>query len=91
MKILENDVTSSGWITAIIEDRWIHAKVYNEPSKFGVNGGRVSKICIGKNGCRDPNKPSFDQMCYQHDRELDFDEAPEGLVDKIIAELEKLP
>lgn len=37
-----------GWITAIIEGRWVQAKVYDEPSVFGVNEGRVSKLSIGK-------------------------------------------
>lgn len=36
-----------GWITAVIEERWCQAKVYNEPSTFGVKHGRVSKLAIG--------------------------------------------
>jgi hypothetical protein len=80
-----------GWITAIIEDRWVQAKVYDLPSTYGVNDGRVSKISIGKTRYRDPTQNFFEQMCFNYDRGLDFDEAPEGLVDKIVAELEKLP
>jgi len=80
-----------GWITAIIEGRWVQAKVYDEPSPFGINDGRVSKISIGKTQYRDNTQNFFEQMCFNYDRGLDFDEAPEGLVDKIVAELEKLP
>lgn len=80
-----------GWITAIIEGRWVQAKVYDQPSTYGVNDGRVSKIFIGKTRYRDPTQNFFEQMCFNYDRGLDFDEAPEGLVDKIVAELEKLP
>ena len=80
-----------GWITAIIEGRWVQAKVYDLPSYYGVYDGRVSKISIGKTRYRDPTQNFFEQMCYNYDRGLDFDEAPEGLVQKIVVELEKLP
>lgn len=83
--------SQTGWITAIIENHWVQAKVYDEPSTFGVNNGRVSKIAISKTNTRNPNKNFFDQMCYNYDRGLDFDRAPKGLVDKIVAKLEKLP
>lgn len=80
-----------GWITAIIEGHWVQAKVYDEPSTYGINDGRVSKLVIGKNDKRDPNRDFFEQMCFNYDRGLDFDNAPLGLVDKVVAELEKLP
>lgn len=90
MQILEpHDET--GWITAIIEDRWVQAKVYDQPSCFGINNGRVSKIAIAKTNYRDPTKPYHPQLCYHYDRGLDFDNAPPGLVDKIVRELENLP
>lgn len=47
MKIIKPH-NQTGWITAIIEDHWVQAKVYDSPSTFGVNNGRVSKIAIGK-------------------------------------------
>ena len=80
-----------GWITAIIEGRWVQAKVYDEGSCFGINDGRVSKLVIGKTQYRDPTQNFFDQMCFNYDRGLDFNDAPDGLVDKIVAELETLP
>ena len=30
-------------------------------------------------------------MCYNYDRGLDFDNAPKGLIDKIVNQLEQLP
>lgn len=81
----------TGWITAIIEDRWVQAKVYNEPSEYGINNGRVSKLVIGKTNTRDPYYDFFAQMCYNYDRGLDFNRAPKGLVDKIVEQLEALP
>ena len=83
--------SQTGWITAIIEGRWVLAKVYDEPSTYGINNGRVSKLAISKTDKRDPTKAYFPQICFNYDRGLDFDNAPAGLVDKVVAELEKLP
>ncbi len=81
----------TGWITAIIQGRWVQAKVYDEPSTFGINNGRVSKLAVGKTRTRDSSRDFFDQMCYNYDRGLDFDRSSPGLINKIVAELEKLP
>ena len=51
-----------GWITCVIADRWVQAKVYEEPSTFGINDGRVSKLTISKTAYRDPNQNYFEQM-----------------------------
>lgn len=90
MRIIEPH-SDTGWITAEIEGRWVQAKVYDEPSSYGINNGRVSKLAVGKESFRDSNKPFFDQMCYNYDRGLDFDNAPKGLIDKIVNQLEQLP
>jgi len=82
---------STGWITVVISGRWAQAKVYDNPSTFGINNGRVSKLCIGKTEIRDNNSNFFDQMDYNYDRRLDFDNLPEGVLTRIVAELEKLP
>lgn len=82
-----------GWVEAVIQGRWVEAKVYDEPSTYGVGGnGRVSKLSISKTDSRDPQSHFFDQMAYNYDRGLDFDKLNEpGLLDKIVAELEALP
>jgi len=90
MKILEPH-DEYGWVTAIIEDRWVQAKVYDKPSSFGINNGRVSKCAIGKTNSWDSSKPFFEQMDFNYDRGLDFDNLPKGMLDKIIEELENLP
>ncbi len=38
------------WITARIEGRMVQAKVYDEPSQFGIDGGRISKLHVSKPG-----------------------------------------
>lgn len=92
MKILEAH-DQSGWITAIIEGRWVQAKVYDEPSVFGVNECRVSKLTVGKTNQRDSNRNFFDQMDYNYDRGLDFhNETLSGeKLNKILEVLNGLP
>lgn len=90
MKILEPH-SQTGWITAIVEGRWVQAKVYDEPSEYGLWKGRVSKLAVGFSEERNPNENFFDQMCYHYDRGLDFNRAPKGLVRKIVKQLETLP
>lgn len=92
MQILEAH-DQSGWITAIIEGRWVQAKVYDEPSMYGINEGRVSKLSIGKTDTCDPTRNFFDQMDYNYDRGLDFKRRtlPVAVLRKIVASLEALP
>jgi len=78
------------WIEAVINGRWVMAKVYNEPSTFGINGGRVSKLAISKTDSRDPDQPYFPQMDYNYDRGLDFDHLEDDeLLCSILGLLEK--
>ncbi len=83
----------TGWITAIIEGRWVQAKVYDEPSCYGINEGRVSKLAIGKTDTRQQHSNFFDQMDYNYDRGLDFKRRtlPVATLRKIVAQLEALP
>lgn len=80
-----------GWVITVIAGRYVEAKVYDEPSLFGVNNGRVSKLTIGKTATRNHKRPFFQQMAYNYDRGLDFDELPPGVLDEVLAELEALP
>ena len=89
--VLEDKRTETGWITATVDGHWFQAKVYDEPSTFGVNGGRVSKLAVLKTETRDPNANFFDQCCYNYDRGLDFDNASDGLVSKIVRWCNELP
>jgi len=58
------------------------AKIFESPSRFGINGGRVSKlsICWG-------DRYEDESLVYRYDRGLDFDIAPAGLVDQIMEQL----
>lgn len=90
MKIIKPH-SNTGWLTAVIEGRYVCAKVYDKQSIFGINNGRVSKLCIGKNARRDPNKNYLDQMDFNYDRGLDFNNLPDGVLNKVVSALENLP
>lgn len=95
MKIIDDSRHASGWLTAEIQGRYVQAKVYDEPSEYGVGGyGRVSKLTIGRGPTRDPRLPFFEQMAFNYDRGLDFHDAKaltQARLDAIVAALEALP
>ena len=89
MKIIEMPEHSGDWLTAVVCGRWVQAKIFNEPSTFGINNGRISKLVVGKTDVCRKGENFLNQMCFSYDRGLDFDEAPDGLIDSIVAELEQ--
>lgn len=91
MKILE-PYDELGWITAIIDDRWCQAKIYDQPSEYGINGSRVKILFVGKISIQVEEKDFLPQMDYSYyGRVLDFDNLPEGVLDSILEQLETLP
>ena len=70
------------WREGVFEGRWWQAKVYDHGSMFGSNNGRVSKlvVCAGSTWNRE-------KIIYNYDRGLDVDQAPEGLVDRLLAQI----
>ena len=90
--MLDDDRKASGWVTCVIAGRWVQAKVYDEPSEYGINGGRVSKLCICKTGMWDKSQDFLKQMDYNYDRGVDFNtlEDPD-ILNVVVAALEKLP
>lgn len=81
----------NGWITCQIAGRYVTAKVFDEPSHYGINGGRVSKLSIGKTATRDITRNFSDQMAYEFDRGLCKDEIDGATLAQIVAALEALP
>ena len=89
MKILE-DRNDSGWITAVIDGRWVEAKVYDKPSLSGIYNGRVSKLYIAKTDTRDPKVNYFEQMDYGYDRGIeDHNHLPDSVIRSIVRQLEE--
>ncbi len=54
------------WVTGIFKGKTFEAKVFSAPSRFGINNGRVSKLCIIKAG-------KWDDMIFSYDRGMDVD------------------
>lgn len=80
------DAGRSNWVSGYHADYTFEAKVFSEPSIFGIptprfeDGGNVSKLCI-----RDANG----REVYAYDRGLDFEEDYiEDVANEIIAALE---
>ena len=95
MNVLDDARAARGWITAIIDNRWCQGKVYDEPSTYGINNGRVSKLAIAKEGVAALGAHTgldfFENLDFNYDRGLDFDNLGEGTLDSIVAQLEALP
>lgn len=93
MQVISDTRSENCWITAIIKGRWVQAKVYDEPSTFGVKDCRVSKLAISKNDKgADGYTPFHSLMAYHWDRGLDFDDLNDPvLLQEILDELNALP
>jgi hypothetical protein len=44
------DRGQDNWVQGCVDGYLYYAKVYAEPSEYGINGGRVSKLQVTKNG-----------------------------------------
>lgn len=87
-----------GWITLVIGDRWVQAKVFDTPSIYGVNNCRVSKLSIAKSGVQalgvHTGLDFFDNIDYNYDRGLDLHTKsglPQSELDDILFTLNNLP
>lgn len=59
---------SGEWTDGTVGRYRFEAKVYDESSHYGINGGRVSKLAIWDEKVRD-EKCNFDEACIiQYDR-----------------------
>lgn len=63
------------WKQGTTDGHYWQAKVFAEPSQYGIGGGRVSKLSI----C------NADKVCvYYYDRGLDFDNAAVGVLSAVL-------
>ena len=69
------------WKQGITSGHWWQAKVYDEPSQFGINGGRVSKLVIA----RGSRWEGMNHIVNTYDRGPDVDRTPPGLLDAVLA------
>ena len=81
MKILDAP-SNSNWLTAIIDGLYCQAKIFTEPSTFGINDGHVSKLSVCSGQSWDHTK-----VIINYDRGWDVGEnRPE--LDSIVGQLE---
>ena len=65
------DVRSIGlnWKEGLVNNHFFQGKILDLPSKYGINGGRISKLII----CDSPKWNKGKKCVYHYDRGLDFD------------------
>jgi hypothetical protein len=95
MEIINDDRPNTNWVTARVCGRWCQAKLFDIGSGYGINGGRISKLSVAKEGIDflgvESGLPYLDNLDYNYDRGLDFDELENGLLEKIVSKFEALP
>lgn len=73
MKVKNITHLTNGWIEGTVGPyRW-QAKVYEEGSEFGINGGRVSKLAIWDEEKRRKESNFFKACIVNYDREWDIE------------------
>lgn len=78
-----------GWVDGTIDAFRFQAKVFNEGSVYGINEGRVSKLCIWNAA-----HPQLSQSIVNYDRGWDIRPsfpADRRMMKALVAYLEKLP
>jgi len=82
--------TGTGWVSCIIAGVLVDALMFNEPSDYGINDGRISKLSVYKTAMRDRNAPWGPQLDFHYDREEDYCNLTEEELDVVVTALEKL-
>jgi hypothetical protein len=76
-----------GWMEGFIGKYTFQAKVYDEPSTFGINDGRVSKLMVWDEVVRQKESNIFTASIINYDRGWDIepktDEA-KGILETIL-------
>jgi hypothetical protein len=86
-EVIHGKGASPGWWRGTTGGHWWNAKVYDEPSgelPYGIKGSRVSKLYIYSGASAGTKGATI----YEWDRGQGINQAPPGLVDQIVAELE---
>jgi len=82
VEITHDSRSRDGWVRGRVRGDQhgpveFHAKVYDEPSGYGIDEGRVSKLWV--------------DGLFNYDRGDDFDQLPDGWLRVILWRLEHLP
>ncbi len=75
----KNTLEENGWVTGSFGDYHFQAKVYDTGSKYGIDNGRVSKLCIWRTKETDGHIAKHCVVNYDRG----WDVRPESVDDKI--------
>lgn len=91
MEILDK-FGASFWIVALINGRWVKAKLYDKPSNRNLNNDRIRTLLISSNASYNPEIPVSEQMCYHYcEGQCVKNELHPDQLKGIIRELETIP
>ena len=81
------------WYKGTIGKYSFEAKVYDDPSTFGINEGRISKLTVWDDAKYQKTHKLFAACIMNYDRDWDVKPkaAHSAMIDALIAKLERLP
>ena len=84
---------SEGWVKGTVNGYHFQAKVYDEPSVYGINEGRISKLMVWDEAQRQQHRNIFRAALMNYDRGWDIEPQPEyaEMINKLVLYLEALP
>ena len=92
MKITIKKLGQYPWREGTVEGHHFHAAVYDEPSVYGINEGRISKLMVWDEAMRQGRRGYSRTSLMNYDRGWDIE--PEArhkaLIDELVSYLEKL-
>lgn len=83
------EFTNSNWVKGSCCHYHFHAKVYNVYSKYGIDGGRISKLCIWE--CNEDDSERREVVSYDRGWDLKPKREDMNFYDRIIRALNMVP
>lgn len=83
-----------GWVKGEIGEYRFSAKVFDRPSKYGVHGGRVSKLSVYDQKKQEAGADFFSACIVNYDRGWDIrpkTREERAILKEVLAYLERLP
>lgn len=93
MKITIKKLGQYPWREGTVEDHHFQAAVYDEPSVYGINEGRISKLMVWDEAKRQGRRSYFRTTLMNYDRGWDIEPEAQhkALIDELVSYLENLP
>ena len=85
---------SGAWVDGTVSGLRFQAKVFDEGSEYGINGGRVSKLMVWDESTRQAQQNIFAGAIVNYDRSWDIEPANEHdkeILKAVLEHLENLP